>query len=323
MKPIFLFSLPRSGSTLLQRMLATHPKITTSAEPWILLPLVYLRKQKGSFTEYWHYQTSLAINDILQSRDGGEFVYKQAVRSFANSIYAHAALNTAAEFFVDKTPRYHLIVDEIAELYPDSKFIFLWRNPLAVAASMSNTWASGKWNAYDYYVDLYSGTENLCAAAKSHADRSLSVRYEDLVSSPETALRELFSFLQLEDWAPAAKSFSKIKLIGRMQDPSGVKNFKSVNEARADDWRAFYLNPVRKLWARHYLAWIGNGRLGRMGYSVDALLETLKVQPSSLRLVASDLIRIIYGVIAGVIEPKFIRGKFLDKKLFRICARHQ
>ncbi|MBA3701438.1 MAG: sulfotransferase [Rubrobacteraceae bacterium] len=39
--PLFLLSLPRSGSTLAQRFLAAHDAIATASEPWILLPYFY------------------------------------------------------------------------------------------------------------------------------------------------------------------------------------------------------------------------------------------------------------------------------------------
>ncbi|MFW6066259.1 MAG: sulfotransferase, partial [Planctomycetota bacterium] len=39
--PLILFSLPRSGSTLLQRMLSLHGRIASTAEPWLLIPQLY------------------------------------------------------------------------------------------------------------------------------------------------------------------------------------------------------------------------------------------------------------------------------------------
>ena len=45
--PIFIFSLPRAGSTLLQRVLMGHPEIASIAEPWLLLPLMYVQKEHG------------------------------------------------------------------------------------------------------------------------------------------------------------------------------------------------------------------------------------------------------------------------------------
>ena len=45
-KPVFIFSLPRSGSTLLQRVLTGHSEISSFAEPHFLLPLVGIIKKK-------------------------------------------------------------------------------------------------------------------------------------------------------------------------------------------------------------------------------------------------------------------------------------
>ena len=46
-KIIFLISLPRSGSTLLQKMLTVSPEIYSVAEPWLMLPLAFMLKKEG------------------------------------------------------------------------------------------------------------------------------------------------------------------------------------------------------------------------------------------------------------------------------------
>ena len=63
--PIFLFSLPRSGSTLLQRLLGGHPDIMTVSEPWLLLPLCYALKAEGLLSEYNNGWATKAINDFI------------------------------------------------------------------------------------------------------------------------------------------------------------------------------------------------------------------------------------------------------------------
>ena len=45
-KPVFLFSLPRSGSTMLQRALGRHPNIATLSESWFLLGLIPPRRNR-------------------------------------------------------------------------------------------------------------------------------------------------------------------------------------------------------------------------------------------------------------------------------------
>ena len=49
---IFIISQPRSGSTLLQRILAGHPEIQTSAETWLLLHPTYAFRTSGIDTDY-------------------------------------------------------------------------------------------------------------------------------------------------------------------------------------------------------------------------------------------------------------------------------
>ena len=50
--------------------------------------------------------------------------------------------------FVDKSPPYHLIAQQIISTFPDARFVFLWRNPLSVLASIVDTLADGRWDTY-------------------------------------------------------------------------------------------------------------------------------------------------------------------------------
>ena len=62
---IFLISLPRSGSTMLQRVLVGHSEIESSAEPWLMLPLVYSRRENGITAEYGGDWARLATDEFL------------------------------------------------------------------------------------------------------------------------------------------------------------------------------------------------------------------------------------------------------------------
>ena len=73
----------------------------------------------------------------------GEDDYWSALRGFALELYAKAA-EPDATHFLDKTPRYHYIAPELFRLFPDAKVVFLWRNPLAVVASIVETWTQGQ-----------------------------------------------------------------------------------------------------------------------------------------------------------------------------------
>src|SRR5688500_15750036 len=62
--PLFLLSLPRSGSTLAQRILAAHEAIATASEPWILLPYLYTLRERGAYAEYNHRVLVRAVEDF-------------------------------------------------------------------------------------------------------------------------------------------------------------------------------------------------------------------------------------------------------------------
>ncbi len=68
---IFIISLPRSGSTLLQRVLGGHDDVVTSSEPWIMLHPVYGRRDKGISTEYSADWAALGVNEFLEHYTDG------------------------------------------------------------------------------------------------------------------------------------------------------------------------------------------------------------------------------------------------------------
>src|SRR3712207_7451790 len=74
--PLFLFSLPRSGSTLAQRILAAHEPIATASEPWILLPYLYTLREHGVYAEYNHRILVQAVEDFCAVLPGGRDDYR-------------------------------------------------------------------------------------------------------------------------------------------------------------------------------------------------------------------------------------------------------
>ena len=129
---IFLISQPRSGSTLLQRLLAGHPDIQTSAETWLMLHPVYGLRAQGIETEYRADWAATGVSEFLDNYADGRETYLSGIRSFAQTIYGNVLNSSGKKYFLDKTPRYTMIVPELVELFPAARFVLLFRNPLAV-----------------------------------------------------------------------------------------------------------------------------------------------------------------------------------------------
>lgn len=308
MRPIFIFSLPRSGSTLLQRILASHEAISTTSEPWAALPLFYSRRKQDVFAEYGHGMLADAMDDFVRELPSGDEVFHAAVREYLGRLY-RAASGPHAVYFLDKTPRYHLICDDLVSCFPDGKFIVLWRNPLAVAASMMTTWAAGRWNLYRFKVDLFSGVDQLSALVERYRKRLCIIRYEDLVARPEEELQRVFRYLEIKPDLTVLDRFYDLKLNGRMGDPTGTGRFQTVTSGPTEKWRTCYQNPLRKIWARRYIKWLGQRRLETMGYNSRTLESEVKSLPNGTATFASDVLLMSWGFAYCVAEPYFIYQK--------------
>jgi hypothetical protein len=308
MQPVFLFSLPRAGSTLVQRILGAHPDVATASEPWLLLPFLYALRGDGALAEYDHAAAAMALQDFTAFLPRGQDDYRDELRHCAMRLYEKAARRDA-RYFLDKTPRYHLVADEIISAFPDGKFIFLWRNPLAVAASVVDTFGRGRWNVYEFNVDLYAGLDALVAAYQRHKDRAFALRYEDLIADGAKAVRGLQEYLELPPCESLLDAFPRVELRGRLGDSTGTKQYAQISAEPLDKWKTTLRNPLRRRWAWRYLRWIGPERLATMGYALDGLLRELDSLPFSCRYILSDSARRLYGFAYQLVEPQLLKRK--------------
>lgn len=307
-RPLFLFSLPRSGSTLVQRILASHEHVATVSEPWILLPYFYTLRKQGVYAEYNHTSVALAVEDFCGALPGGQDDYVAELRELALRLYAKAARN-GERYFLDKTPRYHLISDDVVRAFPDGKHIFLWRNPLAIVASLIETWGDGRWNLYRHKVDLFDGSAALIRAYERNEDAVRPLRYEDLITDPGETWKEVFRYLDLPFDASVLGRFGEVRLGGRKGDPTGTRAYDRVSPEPLEKWRFVLCNPARRAWCRRYLRWLGPERMAVMGYDLDELLHELDSLPASYKNLGSDLWRGCYGLAYDFAEPKILRHK--------------
>jgi Sulfotransferase family len=296
--PVFLLSLPRSGSTLVQRVLAAHNEISTTPEPWLLLPQFYAMRERGIFAEYGQIPAARAIREFAERLPRGPQEYDEELRRFVLALYERAG-DSNSMYFVDKTPRYHFVTQELARLFPEAKYIFLWRNPMAVASSIVETWCGGRWKIERWRTDLFDGLTHIVEAYERTIETSCAVRYEDLITDPLTAWRRLFDYLQLSFHSDLLETFQSVVLQGRMGDRTGSQRYESISPASLTKWHATVCNPMRKRWLRSYLRWIGPTRLSTMGYDLSELTKELDDIPFGSRLLGSDLARGTYWKVAS------------------------
>jgi hypothetical protein len=303
-RPIFLLSQPRAGSTLVQRVLGSYDEVSTVSEPWILLPLLSALRDGGIRSQYPHWLAHVAIRDFADGLPGGMGQVREELREAALRLYGAAAA-PGARYFLDKTPSYHVIAPLLQEVFPDAKFIYLWRNPLAVLASILETWGEGRFVPHRFRVDLFSAVETLTSSYESGGD-VLGVRYEDLLGSDDGEWRRITDHLGLV-WDPSTLvRFSRERLAGRMGDPTGVERYSAVSAEPLEKWRSTLANPVRKHWARRYLRWIGERRLAVMGYDLGELQRMLDSVPSRSAGAIADITALAPSLVTEPVRSRIL-----------------
>lgn len=274
--PIFIFSLPRSGSTLLQRILMSHKDIASVAETFLLLPFVYATKKEGQLSEYCHHCTYAALEDLINNLPNKENDYRRFLAEFSNKIYESLCPKNEI-YFLDKTPRYYLIIPEIAKIFPDAKFIFLFRNPVHIYSSLITSW--GDRNRFDYplhhTIDLTMGPELLSKGYGLLKEKSYAIKYEDFLENPEKYLKEISSYLDLPYDKSVLENFSNQDIKGRSGDPTGVKDYKKLDTKPLEKWKSVFNTQFRKKVLKKYIQNIDENVFETAGYSKEDILKEI------------------------------------------------
>lgn len=316
---IFLFSLPRSGSTLLQRILASHPQISTKSEPWLLLPFIYTLKPYGVFTEYNHKICHAAFNDFIRELPRGYDDYLDELRSFALALYSRNS-DKEAVYFLDKTPRYYLIIPEIAKMFPESKFIFLFRNPLQVLSSIIETWEDERLGFWGNYIDLFRGPGLLAEGYILLKEKSIKVYYDQMVWQPEDVIKEIFDYLELSHDPDAFVKFSQYHLQGSKGDISGAHRYGKVERVPVEKWKKVLGTEFRKKYALKYLSTIGDDVIKIFGHDMEEIKNEIRSLPINRKKGIIDRLDLFFGFIYRAFEIKMfmrkIRYRFRGNKTF-------
>ena len=309
---IFLISQPRSGSTLLQKILAGHSSIHTVSEPWIALhPLLALR-QRGVSHYHSHALAREATLDFLSYVPGGEDTYFDSVRLMLSHLYEAALAPSGKSLFLDKTPRYYFIVPELRRVFPDARFVFLIRNPLAVLSSILETWVDpplpGRRTPLrlDLLHDLLTAPEVLAQARASATANTAVVQYERLVASPAVEMERLCTALGLP-FDPKMVDYGAGAAAGKrwaFGDQNTVYTETRPIPTRAGRWKeSFAAIPAWNEMAHAYLAALGPATIGRMGYNFAELEAALKPVESSCEpqtLLGNAIVTPAYGETSGI-----------------------
>jgi hypothetical protein len=264
----FLLSLPRSGSTLLSMMLDNHPAVASPPEPWAMLALHQL-----GHTPVRHPANAQSIGTGFRNFVGTGGV--AAARAAADTLYGRTLAQSGKSIFIDKTPRYHLILDYLPEVYPEARFIWLKRNPLDVAASYRSTWDIDLPALLDRReddpaaIDFTFGLDRLARFAADHPQSVHVLRYEDLVADPVGELKTTLAFLGADAAPEILATLTDLTAATRPADALGdekIRRTSAPHRQSVNAWEtAFSLPELQILFDA-----LGRERLEQSGYGETA-----------------------------------------------------
>lgn len=185
-EPLFICGMFRSGSTLIEQVLASHPQITAGGE------LNYLRRLAS--VQLAPFPQSMAVPD--PERDAS---LAAGYRTHLTKLFPEGILGA---YITDKRPDNFLLIGLIKRLFPRARIIHTQRHPLDVGLSVFSHHLQPQVAAYSCdLADIghyYGQYQRLMAHWKDlHGDSIIDFDYDTFVRDPEPAVRRLLDFLGL------------------------------------------------------------------------------------------------------------------------------
>ena len=248
---IFLIGAPRSGTTLLARMLSAHSQIYGRAEPHLITPIAHLgyfgNVQKAPYDPF---NAEQAVKEIVAEIPRGEAGYLDALRAYADSLYGQMmeVAPPGKRLFLDKTPAYALVLPFLAKLYPQARYVVLTRHPLAILTSWVESFFAGDYQvalAHNPLLQRY--VPALASFVRTQPVPLVWVKYEELVREPEAHFRRVCEYLGVpfEEKAIAyGESGEEFKGLG---DPTGVAKHTRPVTSSVSKWAAEIANTPATL----------------------------------------------------------------------------
>ncbi len=225
-EPIFIMGMPRSGTTLTEQIISSHPDVTPGGE------LTFITSVNASYPHE-------ALEDL---KAAGEEYIAQAQDFIGED---------RAKYFTDKMPGNYMLIGYIKAILPNAKIIYCRRNPMDNCLScyqqnffMGHYWSYDLEDCAEFYMKHDKAMDHWREVLPGGF---LEVQYEDTVTNLEEQARRMIDYLGLE-WNDACLEPHKLKRA--VMTASRAQVTKPVYTTSVEKWRKYEkgLQPlVRKL----------------------------------------------------------------------------
>lgn len=246
---IFVGGAPRSGTTLVQNMLDSHPGICGAPEFFRIPDILELRRRL-------HHLISIELIDSICSYEDVD----RCISCLIESLLLPLADKQGRTYLSEKTPQHVLVFSELLRLFPGAHFIHVVRDPRAVISSLlqvgKRARKKGKTPA-SYAAGLLPATVHVqqcltagLAASQAAPERVLTLVYEQLIANPEAETKNICKFLKIE-WSEQMLYPSRKEHLGQKAQTNEIWYDKRTynrdpQPEEVDKWRA-QLSPIQQV----------------------------------------------------------------------------
>jgi hypothetical protein len=232
---VFLLGFPRSGTTLLEKVLGGHPDAVALEEiNHLIAATLQLRGDSG-----WRRLASLTPVEA----DGCREAYWSLVRSSLGG-------DLSDKILVDKLPLHTLDLPMIAKLFPEARILFAVRDPRDVVLSCYRRRFDVNAAMFEYLTmsgaaEFYDAAMNLAVTCRARLPLTVhEVRHEAVIEAFDREIGAILDFIGA-DWNPAVRGFAD-RVGGHMRTPSYSQLARGLNADGVGQWRRYarHMAPV-------------------------------------------------------------------------------
>lgn len=266
--PIFIVGAPRSGTTLLRDLLRSHPAISITPESHFI-PRFHaawgdprsdrqaraLARRILSLRTIRRWELELGPQDFASCRSFAEVV---------DRLFSELARAQGKPRWGDKTPQYVESLPTLAELFPEARFLHIYRDGRDVARS----WADRSFSPGNLYRATRHWRRMVLAGRRSGralGERYLELRYESLLDQPRETMRGVCDFV--------GEPFTEAVIQPTPRQgmySSGLSEAAQIEPTRAQRWR-----ESMPLADRALVESVAADLLAELGYELEGLARPI------------------------------------------------
>ncbi|GAB4349677.1 MAG: tetratricopeptide repeat-containing sulfotransferase family protein [Oricola sp.] len=212
-RPVFILGMPRSGTTLVEQILASHSRVTGTGELAYFPKSVFDEMRRADPRGYPGAASALGKDDI--ERIAAD--YLENARQGIDPGFLHT----------DKLPGNFIFIGMIRLVFPNARIIHCTRDPRDTCISLFKTFFPSGGHHFSYNLDVLRDYHCLYLKLMEHwnslfADSIIEVNYETLVRNPESGIRALLERTGL-DFEPQCLDFHKTRRVVRTASAGQVR----------------------------------------------------------------------------------------------------